>query len=209
VSRDEISRGSQCRHGHPRRGRQPRHDHASVKGRGERGGASRDSAFADHRARARMTVCPRRPPLGTCRCEHAVFRGRGLAPLCSMTVPSLRVRAHILPTLACEWFSQQSCHQGPFGLRSSWVSLSYRAETAAWIDGVLPDHRFDCTQIPWRQPFGPGAASASARDAISSGFTGQVAVGRAPRPPWNPLLVRTSVVKWPLVTRLLGLGHYA
>lgn len=31
VSRDEISRGSQCRHGHPRRGRQPRHDHASVK----------------------------------------------------------------------------------------------------------------------------------------------------------------------------------
>jgi hypothetical protein len=55
----------------------------------------------------------------------------------------------------------------------------------------------------------PGAASASARDAISSGFTGQVAVSRAPRAPWNPLLVRTSVVKWPLVTLLLGLGHYA
>lgn len=33
VSRDEISRGSQCRHGHPRRGRQPRHDHASVEPR--------------------------------------------------------------------------------------------------------------------------------------------------------------------------------
>jgi hypothetical protein len=40
VSRDDISRGSQCRHGHPRRGRQPRHDHTIVKGRVERGGAT-------------------------------------------------------------------------------------------------------------------------------------------------------------------------
>ena len=61
VSRDQISRGSQCRHGHPRRGRQPRTIMHQLKAAVSEVVQRRDSAFADHRARARMTVCPRRP----------------------------------------------------------------------------------------------------------------------------------------------------
>jgi hypothetical protein len=46
------------------------------------------------------------------------------------------------------------CSSGE-GHSSYWVSLSYRAETAPWIDDALPDQRFDCAQIPWRQASGP------------------------------------------------------
>jgi hypothetical protein len=206
VSRDEISRGSQCRHGHPRRGRQPRHDHTSVKGRGDR--ARRDSDFADHRACENDRVP--QTPLWELADASTLFSA--VAALRPGRAPVFHDRSepprscHILPTLACEWFSQQSCHQGPFGLRSSWVSLSYRAETAAWIDDVLPDQQFGCAQIPWRRTSGPVRPALLQEMPSPAALPTRLSWVALPRPPWNPLLVRTSVIKWPLVTRLLGLA---
>jgi hypothetical protein len=117
VSRDEISRGSQCRHGHPRRGRQPRHDHTSVKAAVSEVVQRRDSAFADHRAcendRVPQTPLWELADASTLFSAVAALRPGRASVFHDRSEPP-RSCPH-LPTLAC-----------------------------AWIDDVLPDQRFDC-----------------------------------------------------------------